>query len=95
MGTYYMAACDEAKERIDPGSINDLGVKFGSISHPEHPFGSVVIFAMATRWRGKQARIASDIGSDPGYYDYREVTAEVLAEYNRVHRTDLRFTGDD
>ena len=45
MGIYYRAACDELRESIDPGDINNLGNKIGAIAHPEHPFGAVLVFA--------------------------------------------------
>jgi hypothetical protein len=93
MGVYYQVACDEDRERIDPGSINDLGIKVGAIAHPNHPFGSVVVFAMSHRWHGKPTRIVDDLGSDPGYFDYNEVTEEVVKEYNEYYKTSLKFTG--
>jgi hypothetical protein len=92
MGVYYKAACDEAKEQIDPGHINDLGVKAGSIAHPEHPFGPVVIFAMLYRWKAP-VRIANDTADDDGYFVYADVTEEVLKAYNERYKTQLMFTG--
>lgn len=94
MGTYYKVCCDEMRESICPGQINDLGIKLGAIVHPSHPFGAVVVFAMATRWEGKQCRIVNDCDDDPGYFDYKEVTKEVLAAYNQYTGTELRFTPD-
>ena len=92
MGVYFKVACDEAKECIDPGSINDLGVKAGSIAHPEHPFGPVVVYATLHRWHSP-IRLANDSHDDPGYYDYLDVTEEVLREYNQTYNTHFRFTG--
>ena len=92
MGTYYQIACDELKERIDPGSINNLGVKAKKIAHSEHQFGSVVVFALLTRWKGKNIRLVDDCGNDPGYFEYKEVTEDVLKEYNEVYGTEYKFT---
>ena len=93
MGTYYKIACDELKERIDPGSIDNLGIKWRSIAHPDHPFGSVAIFALVTRWEGKAARIANDLCDDAGYFEYADVTQQIMVEYNLEYGTALRFTG--
>jgi len=93
MGAYYKAACDEAKEQINPGHIDDLGIKAKSIAHPNHPFGQVVIFAMLHRWKAS-VRIANDTGDDDGYFDYADVTDEVLKAYNEHYKTQLRFTGE-
>ena len=60
MGTYYRAACDAAKQTIDPGYMNDLGMKHSAISHPNHPFGPILSFAMSTRWIGGSVRLVSD-----------------------------------
>lgn len=92
MGVYYKAACDEAKEQIDPGHIDDLGVKANAIAHPDHPFGPVVVFAMLHRWKAS-ARIANDSADDDGYFAYADVTEEVLAAYNEQYKTQLKFTG--
>lgn len=74
------------RESIDPGDINNLGIKFGAIGHPQHPFGPVVVFAMLTRWNGHGARIVGDSGdNDDPYYEYRDVTADVLADYNEYY----------
>ena len=99
MGIYYMIACDELKERIDPGHINNLGIKAHAIAHPKHPLGSVVIFALLYRWRGKVIRLANDAGNDAGYDDYKDVTNEVIDEYNTEYMgsvfTPLTFTEDE
>lgn len=92
MGIYYEAVCDDLKERIDPGNINDLGNKLLSISHPQHPFGQVVVFAMAHRWVGKAARIVDDLGEDYQDLGYKEVTEEVLTDYNKIYGTKLNAT---
>jgi hypothetical protein len=94
MGTYYVVACDDLREHIDPGNIDDLGVKAGAISNPQHPFGAVVIFALRTRWFGKTARLVDDCGSDPAFFNYRDATEEVLSEYNTYHKTAYSFTGN-
>ena len=95
MGIYYAVACDKFKESIDPGAINNLGIKAGSIAHPNHPLGAVIIFAALYRWQGEPIRVVNDLGDDPGYFEYRDVTKEVLKEYNEYYSTDLRFTGKD
>jgi hypothetical protein len=95
MGVYYKAACDDLQERIDPGHIENLGIKAGSIARSEHPFGSLVIFAMLYRWRNHGVRIADDLGDDPGYFEYRDITGEVLAEYNKSYGTTFKHTPDD
>ena len=92
MGTYYQVACDERKERIDPGDIDDLGIKAGPIAHPKHPFGPVVMFAMLHRWR-RPVRLVNDCAEDPGYFEYENVTEEVLAAYNEYYETEFKFTG--
>jgi len=93
MGVYYQAACDETKERIDPSNINGLGIKAGPIACPMHPFGAVVIFAMLHRWNSKQVRLVNDTQEDPGYFEYTEVTKDVLSAYNKHYETNLEFTG--
>lgn len=91
MGTYYKIACDEVRESIDPGDINNLGVKLGSIAHPEHPFGPVAVFAMAWRWSGKACQIVPDGGDDDeAYYAYQDVTAEVVKDYNAHYEKALK-----
>jgi hypothetical protein len=92
MGVYYQVGCEEAKEVIDPGQIDDLGCKIKAIASPDHPFGSVVIFAMARRWCGKTAEVIADYDEkfDVGFTN---VTEEVLKEYNEYYQTNLRFTG--
>lgn len=92
MGVYYQVACDESKERIDPGDIDDLGIKAGAIAHPEHPFGPVVMFAMLHRWRSP-IRLVDDTRDDPGYFEYVNVTEVVLLQYNEFYETEFRFTG--
>lgn len=94
MGIYYVVACDDLHEHINPGSIDDLGIKAHAISNPQHPFGAVVIFALRTRWYGKTARLIDDCGFDPAFSDYGDVTEEVLREYNSYHKTSYSFTGD-
>lgn len=94
MGVYYVIACDKLKEKIDPGSINDLGMKQHAIAHQKHPFGSVVIFALVTRWCNQTARIANDYNDDPGYYEYTDITQQIINEYNTEYETILQFTGE-
>lgn len=93
MGIYYQIACDEKKERIDPGDINNLGIKQGAIAHPKHPFGSVAVFAMLRYWGGSTVRLVNDCGEDPGYFDYKNITREVVEAYNVYYSTTLTFTG--
>ena len=92
MGIYYMIACDELKERIDPGAINKLGIKehaitHHAIAHLEHPFGAVVVFALLNRWERKVIRLANDMsGEDLGYFDYTDVTEAILSDYNTYYK---------
>lgn len=81
MGVYYAAVCDAKRERIDPGYINNMGIKRGAIAFPNHPLGPIVIFALVSgRW--PSARLAHDAGGDDeAYENYTDVTAEVVAEY--------------
>lgn len=88
MGVYYKAACDELREKIDPGKINDLGVKASAIAHPDHPFGSVVVFAMLGRWSGHATRLANDTEDDEGYFGYQDVTKQVVQDYNERYGTE-------
>lgn len=90
MGVYYKAACDELREKIDPGKINDLGVKAGAIAHPEHPFGSIVVFSMLGRWNGCTVRLANDSDDDEGYFDYQDVTKQVVEAYNEKYGTEYK-----
>jgi hypothetical protein len=48
---------------------------------------------MSRRWSCIPCRIANDTGDDDGYFRYKDVTAEVIAEYNEEYGTALRFTG--
>lgn len=93
MGVYYKVVCDERKERISPGDIDGLGNKSGAISHPRHPFGSVIVFAMLHRWRAA-VRLVNDSEEDPSYLEYEDVTESVLREYNEQHKTEYKFTGE-
>lgn len=97
MGTYYKMACDDLKESIDPGDINGLGIKEFAIAYPTHPFGPVIVFAMLERWKGHACRLVNDLTDDPGYFDYRNVTREVIEDYNARYpdAKPLRYTGDD
>lgn len=92
MGVYYQVACDKHKERIDPGEIDDLGIKEGPIAHPEHPFGPVVVFAMLHRWQAS-VRLVNDSSDDPGFFEYENVTEEVLRKYNEYYKAEFKFTG--
>lgn len=94
MGTYYCVVCDELEEKIDPGSIDNLGIKEGAIGNLKHSIGAVTIFALCGRWRNKKIRLANDSGNDPGYDDYTEITKEILEEYNKSYKTNLIYTGD-
>ena len=82
MGVYYMIACDELKERIEPGDVFGLGIKRGAITSVEHPIGALVINTLMGRWNGRSCRVADDCGEDPGYFEYTDVTEEVMADYN-------------
>lgn len=96
MGVYYKIACDQAREVIDPGDVNDFGIKFSSITCLDHPIGSLTIFALGRRWSGKTVRLVDDCGDDDTpYFTYRDVTREVIEEYNEHNRGDeqIRYTG--
>jgi hypothetical protein len=93
MGVYYKIVCDEKKESIDPGEINDLGIKASSIANPTHPFGPLVIFASLHRWNQLPIRLVNDTGDDDGYFRYDNVTEYIIEEYNKVYDTNLVFTG--
>lgn len=92
MGVYYQIACDELRERIDPGYIDNLGIKRGAIACHDHPFGPMVIFALLNRWAGKQARLVDDTSDDPGYFLYQNVTAFIIYEYNQQYHTNFKLT---
>jgi hypothetical protein len=89
MGIYYAVACDEMKERIDPGEINNLGMKEYAIAYPDHPFGALVIFAMLTRWRHKNITLVNDYDDEESYYEYTDITADVVTAYNAVYNAKL------
>lgn len=96
MGTYYMVACDKLKERINPSNINNLGIKAGPIAHPNHPFGQVVMFALLNRWSNESIRLVNDGQSDEdAFFEYADVTKEVLSDYNEYYQVELIFTGED
>ena len=95
MGTYFKVVCVELSEQIEPGHINDLGVKAGNIAHIEHPFGPLVIFAMVSRWRGKRIYLVGDTDDDSERYEnFNDVTKQLIGDYNKYYKTDLVFTGD-
>ena len=87
MGVYYKAVCDELQESIDPGRINDGGVKGYAIAHPTHEFGPVVILAMLGRWRRHSVRLVTHENphADNPYHSYTDVTKQVIAEYNSLY----------
>lgn len=93
MGTYYKAACDELSESIDPGEIDNLGIKANAIANPAHPLGPFIVYAMLNRWHGKKVRIVNDAGDDDGYFRYENVTEDVLEDYNKNYGTSYKFTG--
>ena len=95
MGVYYQVACDELQERIDPGSVDNFSIKAWAIAHRDNPFGQFVIFALRTRWIGKSVRLVHDSGDDPGYFDYKEVTEDIVHSYNDEYKTFYQFTGDE
>jgi len=91
MGVYYKLVCDEVKESIDPGSINNLGNKAGAIANLEHPLGAVAMLTLIHRWRDP-VRLISD--EEDAYFDYTDITKEALKMYNFAYNTQLRFTGE-
>jgi len=90
MSVYYKIACDEVREHICPGDINDGGMKEYSISSPLSAFGPVAVFAMWNRWEGKPCRIVSDSGEAIAYDDYTDVTKAVLDDYNEYYEKHLK-----
>lgn len=93
MGNYYQVACDELKERIDPGDINDLGIKAGPVAHLEHPLGALTIFNLLGRWHCMSVRLVSDAGGDDeAYHRYTDVTYETIRRYNEVYKTNIKYT---
>lgn len=95
MGTYYVVACDATREFIEPGNIDDLGMKRRSIAHPEHPLGQLVIFALTGIWAGMRVRaVGDDITMDADTVkEYRDITKQIIKEYNAEYKTQLKFTG--
>lgn len=89
MGIEFTIACDATKEKIDPARIDGFGSKAGPIAHPNHPLGALAVFAMLYRWAWSPVRLAADGGDDSGYYDYTDVTDEVIEEYNHFYGTEL------
>lgn len=104
MGVYYTAVCDEKRELIEPGDINDLGIKRYAIGCPTHPFGAILVHALVSRWSGCKARIVGDF-CDEGEASYADVTAEVLKSYVETYKEHaclavegtkaIEYTGDD
>jgi len=92
MATYYKIACDKKKEHINPGYINNLGIKKYAIADLEHPLGAIAIFAMLNRWEFSEVRLVSDANFDEAYYCYTDVTEEVLSEYNKYYDTQIHYT---
>ena len=95
MGIYYKLACDDAREIISPSHIDNLGQKFGSITQPNHPLGAIFIFAMATIWNNKSARVVNDSFEDSAYSEYEDVTEYIINEYNKFKGTEYVYTGLD
>ncbi len=95
MGVYYKIVCDALKESIDPGELDDCGVKLGSIAYPGHPLGMVTIHALSSRWMNQSCRLANDSGGDDeAYSEYRDVTEVLVTDFNaRYHKeTPVKFT---
>jgi hypothetical protein len=96
MGVYYRIVCHSRRECIEPGSINNLGIKLSSITHPSHPIGTLAVFALVDRnWDA--VSLVSD-GTDL-YDEYSDVTRELIEAFNawfkdRPEVEPLRFTGD-
>lgn len=93
MGTYFAVACDELKEKLDPGSVNNGPIKLGGMCMRGNPFGALTLYTMAGgRWYRKACRIVNDSADDPGYFDYTDVTAEAIIEYNDSYEESLEHT---
>jgi len=99
MGAYYKLVCDELRESIDPGAINNCGIKLGSISFPNHPFGSVSIFAMSIVWGiDYKFRLINDERYPEEYFDYKDITKQIIDRYNDCYCTEenkLQYTGEE
>jgi hypothetical protein len=82
MGIYYAVACDERKELITPMQLGSA--KYPAISARTHPLGPLVLFAMGGLWDRLQVRLVDDCCDEGQAYDeYRDITEEVAALYNK------------
>ena len=91
MAAYWRVVCDEQRERIDPDDINEGGVQGSCLAEPPSRLGTLLVFALKTRW--DSARLVCDQSDDPAYTDYRNVTEQLIQDYNELHEPILRYTG--
>jgi hypothetical protein len=82
MGIYCKVACDETRESIDPGLINNSGIKIQHLGRRNHPLGPLVMHVLTWRWQGKSCRVVDDSGDDPAYDAYVDITESMIADYN-------------
>ncbi len=88
MGNYYRAVCDELRQKIDPGGITPgLGDKALAISHPDHPFGAMLTYAMVSGqfWGKRHVRLIHDNDEcdEDAYRNYKDITESLVIEYRR------------
>lgn len=94
MGTYYHVVCIDLKEKIEPGDINDLGIKGWSYRAFRTPLWSDSNFRDANKMERKSVHLMGDYRDDIDIYnDYINVTKQLIDEYNKYYKTDLVFTG--
>ena len=97
MSTYYTVCCDERREQINVCFVlgmdgSGFGIKQRSIAAPGNILGALAIFALNTIWTGKSLRLADDIRDhDPGYFDYHDITPELIVAYNKEYKTSFEM----
>jgi hypothetical protein len=102
MGDVFRIVNDDAKQMIDPQYVDNGSGKWG-MSMPGSPFGSIVLYAMTTFWRGDSCRVMSDAEADvpdfvegydrsQAYYGYENVTEKMVSAYNSQWNTNYKYT---
>ena len=69
MGCYYLVACEDLREFIDPRLVGGGANKFNAMI--DGPCANLVAFAMMTRWRKKLVRYVGDETDGDDYYVIR------------------------
>ena len=84
MGTYYIAANQTKRQRLEPSRVGNGGVKFNSVCFG--PFANLLAFAMLTEWRGDHVVILPDNGDayDLAKEQYTDATSELLDQFNEA-----------